>query len=223
MVGEFNPEENKNVAEEKAETPKKTVAKKVKKNIYQKLLAIQANLKAPKNMYNSFGKYKYRSAEGILEALKPYLAEQECVLILKDEIYNEGTNSETASKDGIVTTKEMPNNYIKAIATFIDCETGESIETSAYARECQHTGMSADQCTGCASSYARKYCLNALFLLDDTKDSDTDEVKNIENAAKEKKSWGQQNNTSQGTGWGNKNTATQQDSVPQQNKGWGKK
>lgn len=177
------------------ETAKKSSAgKSVKKNIYRKLLAIQTTLKAPKNLFNSYGKYNYRNAESILEAVKPFLLEQGCVLLLRDEIEVIGStvNSQTDEK-GVKTVKEMARRYVKAIATLIDCETGESIETSAYANECEHTGMSGDQCTGTASSYARKYCLNALFLLDDTKDSDTDEMKNIENGASKP--------TTQGSNW----------------------
>ena len=180
-------------------------------NIYQKLLAIQTSLKAPKNLFNSYGKYSYRSAEGILEALKPYLAEQNCILIIEDQIYNEGVRRQIAVKDGITTTVEVPNNYIRAVAKFIDCDSGEVVETSAYARECEHKGMSADQCTGTASSYARKYCLNALFLLDDTKDSDTDEMKNIENQSKSwnnapqnnQKQWGNNSQNNSSRQWGN--------------------
>lgn len=159
-------------------------AKTVKKNIWQKLLAIQTTLKAPKNLFNSYGKYNYRNAESILEAVKPFLLEQECVLLLRDDIEVIGStvNSQTDEK-GVKTVKEMARRYVKATATLIDCVTGEKIETYAYANECEHANMSGDQCTGTASSYARKYCLNALFLLDDTKDSDTDEMKNIEDSA----------------------------------------
>ena len=105
------------------------------------------------------------------------------------------------NEEGVTLTKTTPVRYIKATARFIDCESGEHLETSAFACECSHKGMTADQCTGTASSYARKYCLNALFLLDDTKDSDTDEIKRIEEAASGKKpnnAPAQQNNS----GWG---------------------
>lgn len=178
--------------------------KTVKKSIYQKLLAIQNALKAPKNLYNSYGKYYYRNAESILEAAKPYLLEQQCVLLLRDDIETIGTDyhTKTAKDDNgndVITKHEVPRRYIKATAMLIDCATGDSIETYAYANECEHTGMSGDQCTGTASSYARKYCLNALFLLDDTKDSDTDEMKNIENAANSANKSAPQN-----TGWSKK-------------------
>lgn len=192
---------------------------KTNTNIYQKLMAIQANIKAPKSQYNSFGKYKYRSAENILEALKPYLIEYNVVLIMQDEIVTNGIGRIENDK-GIM---DVPLNYVKATARFIDCDTGNEIQTSAFARECKHTGMSEDQCTGTASSYARKYCLNAMFLLDDTKDSDTDEMKNIENAARQNKQTAQNNtpvqqqaNTAQRSGWGSR-PASAQPAQPTQN------
>lgn len=125
-----------------------------------KLMEIQTKIKAPKNLYNTFGKYRYRNAESIYEAVKPFLEEQKCSLVLTDEIVEIG---------GRV--------YVKATATLCDIETSEKISISAYAREAeQKTGMDASQITGTASSYARKYALNGLFLLDDTKDADdTDE------------------------------------------------
>ena len=127
--------------------------------IYQKLLEVQAALKAPKGQYNSFGKYKYRSCEDILEAVKPLLKEIGVCLILKDEV-----------------EKIETRYYVKATAKFIDIETGEYEEGSAYAREDESKkGMDGSQITGTASSYARKYCLNGLFLIDDTKDADADE------------------------------------------------
>lgn len=191
MNGEFNAEtkitEQENAGKEAGkETTKKASTKSVKKNVYQKLMAIQTTIKAPKNLYNKFGNYNYRNAEGILEAVKPYLAEQECILVIEDVIEIKGEQiTESTLDDGRPVKKAVPSTYLKAIAHFIDCESGKEITTSAYAKECDHKGMSADQCTGTASSYARKYCLNALFLLDDTKDSDSDEMKNIENNSKQ--------------------------------------
>lgn len=127
-----------------------------------KLMEIQTKIKAPKNLYNSFGKYKYRNAEGICEAVKPYLAEQKCALTLSDEIIDVGGRI-----------------YVKATATLRDTETLESISVSAMARESEEKkGMDESQITGTASSYARKYALNGLFLLDDTKDADSDEHHN---------------------------------------------
>lgn len=126
--------------------------------IYEKLGAIQQALKAPKSEYNDFGKYKYRSAEGILEAVKPYLAENKCVLLLRDDL---------DSREGRV--------YIRATAILVDVEAAENNELStvAFAREEEtKKGMDASQVTGAASSYARKYALNGLFCIDDNKDSD---------------------------------------------------
>lgn len=129
--------------------------------IYEKLMRIQTELKAPKNLYNSFGKYKYRNAEGICEAVKPFLQKEKCALTLKDEIVEVGSRV-----------------YVKATATLIDCESNNYFEVTAYARESlEKKGMDDSQITGTASSYARKYALNGLFLLDDTKDADTDEYK----------------------------------------------
>ena len=125
--------------------------------IYEKLAKIQSTLKAPKNQYNAFGKYKYRNCEDILEAVKPLLAEVKAVVIIGDEL-------------------ELIGNrfYVKATARFIDCESDAQITNSAYAREeDMKKGMDGSQITGASSSYARKYALNGLFCIDDTKDSDT--------------------------------------------------
>lgn len=118
------------------------------------LLCIQAELKAPKGNYNAFGKYKYRSCEDILEAVKPLLNKYGCILTLTDDIVMVGSRI-----------------YVKATATLrLDATT---IETSAFAREeDEKKGMDASQVTGAASSYARKYALNGLFAIDDAKDSD---------------------------------------------------
>ena len=125
--------------------------------IYEKLAKIQSTLKAPKGQYNSFGKYKYRNCEDILEAVKPLLAEVKVVVIIGDELELIGSRF-----------------YVKATARFIDCETDAQITNTAYARE-EDTkkGMDGSQITGASSSYARKYALNGLFAIDDTKDSDT--------------------------------------------------
>ena len=125
--------------------------------IYEKLVKIQSTLKAPKGQYNSFGKYKYRNCEDILEAVKPLLAEVKAVVIIGDELELIGSRF-----------------YVKATARFIDCETDAQITNTAYARE-EDTkkGMDGSQITGASSSYARKYALNGLFAIDDTKDSDT--------------------------------------------------
>mgnify|MGYP003362311807 CR=1 FL=1 len=130
------------------------------KEVYKKLLAVQSELKAPKNQRNSFGNYNYRSAEDILEALKPVLKEHVAVVLLSDEIK----------------VNECLWAYVVSTATFIDCETGESVSVKAMAREPEtKKGSDVSQITGASSSYARKYALNGLFLIDDTKDADTDE------------------------------------------------
>lgn len=136
-------------------------------NIYEKLSNIQQELKAPKNQYNNFGGYSYRSCEDILEAVKPLLKEYKCVLQLEDHLENIGNRY-----------------YIKAFARLIDVEKPyledeeiscvNQIVNIAYAREEENKkGMDGSQITGASSSYARKYALNGLFLIDDVKDSDT--------------------------------------------------
>jgi len=125
--------------------------------ILEKLKNIQQELKAPKNQYNKFGSYKYRNAEDILEAVKPLLKEQNCILTIADNI-------------------EMIGNrfYVKTEAKIIDVENGSAYFTTALAREEEtKKGMDGAQITGASSSYARKYALNGLFLIDDTKDADS--------------------------------------------------
>lgn len=125
-------------------------------NIYEKLMNIQSELKAPKSQFNSFGNYNYRSCEDILEGLKPIILKHKAAVVVTDEIMQIGGRY-----------------YVKAIAKLIDIESGESIEASAYAREEESKkGMDLSQITGSTSSYARKYALNGLFAIDDTKDSD---------------------------------------------------
>lgn len=125
-------------------------------NIRQKLSAIQNELKAPKNQRNKFGKYNYRSAEDILEAVKPLCHKYKTCLILDDTLVNLGERY-----------------YIKATATLLDNESGEAIEVKGYAREEENKkGMDGSQITGASSSYSRKYALNGLFNIDDNKDSD---------------------------------------------------
>ena len=125
----------------------------------EKLMNIQQELKAPKGQKNTFGNYKYRSCEDILEAVKPLLAKNKCVLTISDELECIGDRY-----------------YIKATAKIADIENGETIENTAYARESlEKKGMDDSQITGATSSYARKYALNGLFAIDDTKDADTDE------------------------------------------------
>ena len=128
--------------------------------VLKKLSIVQSELKAPKGKWNSFGGYAYRSCENILEAVKPVMAENGCTIVINDDVH---------SVDG--------RFYIRAVATFYDCDSGESIESVGMAREDDHKkGMDGAQLTGACSSYARKYALNALLLIDDTKDSDSDET-----------------------------------------------
>lgn len=129
------------------------------KTLLSKLAIIQKELKAPKSKNNSFGHYNYRSCEDILEAVKPLLNKQGLVLLINDDVvYIEG------------------RFYIKATATLYDVDTGSSVYCSAFAREAESkAGQDLAQLTGSCSSYARKYSLNALFAIDDTKDADTDE------------------------------------------------
>lgn len=129
--------------------------------VHEKLKKIQTELKAPKNLYNKYGGFNYRNAEGIYEAVKPLLNELGMTLIIVDSVQAVGTK-----------------NYIKATAYLTDCETGEQVFSCALAREAEtKKGMDDSQITGTASSYARKYALNGLFLLDDTKDEDSDECR----------------------------------------------
>ena len=122
------------------------------------LLDIQQELKAPKNKVNSFANYKYRSLEDIMEAVKPLLKEKGCTLTLNDEPINVGDRY-----------------YIKATAILRNRE-GNEVRVSAVAREDDaKRGLDLAQLSGCCSSYARKYALNGLFAIDDTKDPDTDE------------------------------------------------
>lgn len=122
----------------------------------KELVEIQNKLKAPKGQWNSFGKYKYRNCEDILEALKPILYEQKCQLTISDDIVLVGNRI-----------------YVKSVVTLKN-ETGEEVTTTGFAREEESKkGMDCSQVTGASSSYARKYALNGLFCIDDTKDSDT--------------------------------------------------
>ena len=126
-------------------------------SVYLKLVEVQSKLKSPKSQFNKFGNYAYRNCEDILEALKPLLAEVKAVVNISDEVVLVGERY-----------------YIKATVKFIDAETGDVVEASAMAREEESKkGMDSSQLTGSTSSYARKYALNGLFAIDDTKDSDT--------------------------------------------------
>lgn len=129
------------------------------KAIYAALMAVQSELKAPKGQKNTFGNYSYRSAEDILEAVKPLLKVNGLYLNISDDVVLIGDRY-----------------YVKATVTVVDIATGEAASSTAFAREAaEKKGMDASQVTGATSSYARKYALNALFGIDDTKDADTDE------------------------------------------------
>lgn len=126
--------------------------------IIEQIGIIQAKLKAPKSRRNTFGNYNYRSAEDILEAAKPVCRENGCALTISDDVVQVGNRY-----------------YIKSVATLTN-DQGETLITQAFAREDESKkGMDGSQITGTASSYARKYALNGLFCIDDTKDADTDE------------------------------------------------
>lgn len=133
------------------------------KEFYKKVSEIQGKLKAPKGQKNNFGNYKYRSCEDILEAVKPLLTEHNLVLTVNDELVIVGENNSNT------------RFYIKAVSTITDGEF--SISNSALAREPdEKKGMDVSQITGASSSYARKYSLNGLLLIDDTKDADSNEA-----------------------------------------------
>lgn len=133
-----------------------TAVKKDNTSLTVKLMMIQSELKAPKNQRNNFGKYNYRNCEDILNALKPHLMKYKCVVLLTDDLVLIGDRF-----------------YIKATAKLVDSESNNTISVNALAREEEtRKGMDSSQITGSASSYARKYALNGLFAIDDTKDSD---------------------------------------------------
>jgi hypothetical protein len=141
------------------------MATKEEKGLQEALIAIQKKLKAPKDLYNKFGNFNYRSAESILEAVKPLLAENGVLLLITDEIVMIGTRY-----------------YVKSTATVQ--KDGETRFGVGYAREDDSKkGMDGSQVTGASSSYARKYALNGLFLIDDTKDADTDEYRKQQESA----------------------------------------
>lgn len=138
------------------------MAEKETKTINEKLKGIQSELNAPKNQYNKFGGYAYRSCEDIYNAVKPLLAKYDCTLVLTDEVVMVGERY-----------------YVKATASLRDAESNitveplNSVSNTAFAREEEtKKGMDGSQITGASSSYARKYALNGLFLIDDVRDSD---------------------------------------------------
>lgn len=131
-----------------------------KVTIYKKLLNIQKELNVPKGQYNKFGGYSYRNAEDILNAIKPLLWENECTAFFRKDVIEQVGD----------------RYYLVATFDFVDISTGEKITVEARAREEEKKkSMDASQITGAASSYARKYALNGIFLIDDAKDADTNE------------------------------------------------
>lgn len=139
--------------------------------IFKKLAIIQQKLIAPKGQTNTFGKFNYRSCEDIIHALKPLLDEQKCLVYMTNDMEMVG--------DRI---------YVKAKATLIDVESGETLESVAHAREeVEKKGMDGSQITGASSSYARKYALAGLFMIDNEKDSDATSEKTKEDKPKAEK------------------------------------
>lgn len=137
-------------------------------SVYVKLMNVQQELKAPKSQYNSFGKYSYRNCEDILEAAKPILSKNNSLILLNDNVKQIGDRF-----------------YIEATVTFVDTESGERIEVNALAREDEaKKGMDLAQVTGSTSSYARKYALNGLLSIDDSKDSDFTNTHDKDNTSK---------------------------------------
>ena len=133
-------------------------------NIKEKLVKIQSELKAPKGQFNKFGNYAYRSCEDILTAFKPLGVKYNVALYISDNIKLIGDRY-----------------YVEATATLLDSESDETIDVSAYAREEENKkGQDSSQTTGSTSSYARKYALNGLFAIDDTKDSDATNTHGVE-------------------------------------------
>ena len=137
-------------------------------NIYQKLSRVQSELKAPKGQYNNFGKYKYRNAEDILEAVKPLNDKYGLVLTISDETQVESNGWTYIVANGVLVNVDKPEEIIKV--------TGRARESQTK------KGMDDSQVTGATSSYARKYMLNGLYLIDDTKDADTDQYHNQQQA-----------------------------------------
>jgi len=134
--------------------------------LLKSLIDIQQNLNAPKGQYNNFGKFNYRSLEDIEAAIKPFLAKHSCGIRFSDEIED-----------------HCNRTFVKTTLTFFNCK-GDSISTTAVAENVsEKSGMDGAQITGAASSYARKYSMNAMFAIDDTKDADTNQYHNQTNQA----------------------------------------
>lgn len=166
-------------------------------NIYEKINKIQVELKAPKTQRNNFGNYNFRNCEDILEALKPLLLREKIIIQLSDELVQTGDRF-----------------YIKATATLIDVESGEKHSTTAFAREeLSKKGMDGSQITGASSSYARKYALNGLLAIDDTKDSDTTNTHNNNDSKNQKKQASTEEKRKNGENYIAKNTQKYQEMI----------
>lgn len=206
----------------------KTLAPEVENlKAYVKLSEVQNEIHLPKNEFNEFGNFSYRTAEGILEAVKPVLYKNKAIIVLNDEI---------------ITVNGF--NYVRSTARFVDLESGASITSSSEARECDHPKMTADQCTGTASSYARKFSLSALLAIGSSKDADEGNTKQPnktptgnwgsknanntqsapaanQNAPAAKQGWGNKNQpaaSASGNGWGK--SATNSQPAPTAQQGW---
>jgi hypothetical protein len=144
---------------------------------HEKLVAVQKELKAPKNQYNSFGKYKYRSLEDIMEAAKPLLASHSLTLVFEDEVISAAGVSSYPVRVKVDKTIEVhmvtDPLFIQARAILLDGEDGRIEVTACAGIDIDKSGMDMAQAFGAASSYARKYAANGLFLIDDTKDADS--------------------------------------------------
>lgn len=166
-------------------------------SIYQKINKIQVELKAPKSQRNNFGNYNFRNCEDILEALKPLLLREKIIIQLSDDLVQIGDRF-----------------YIKATATLIDVESGEKHSTTAFAREeLSKKGMDGSQITGASSSYARKYALNGLLAIDDTKDSDTTNTHNNNDSKNKKKQVSIEEKRKNGENYIAKNTQKYQEMI----------
>lgn len=161
------------------------MAEEKKMTLAEKLMMIQTELKAPKGQWNSFNKFHYRSAEDILESLKPYFQKYRVFVLVSDQIrvygdeYINKSSKDENGNDVVVEAKTL-RTYVESTATLYDLDSNEKLCAVAYAREPQtKTGMDAPQITGAASSYAKKYALNDLFCIDDTKDPDSDEYQKV--------------------------------------------
>lgn len=166
-------------------------------NIYEKINKIQVELKAPKSQRNNFGNYNFRNCEDILEALKPLLLREKIIIQLSDDLVQIGDRF-----------------YIKATATLIDVESGEKHSTTAFAREeLSKKGMDGSQITGASSSYARKYALNGLLAIDDTKDSDTTNTHNNNDSKNQKKQVSTEEKRKNGENYIAKNTQKYQEMI----------